>query len=109
VWFTKLIIACVLVAILVHVCALACLETIDPLSFETIAILPLVDPVSVDFALAPLADIGLALCTLPNAESFFDTHDPFAVVYLAVGPREDALTMRFIVQVAAHVSRFVLV
>jgi hypothetical protein len=48
------------------------LETISPLAFISISILPLMNTVSVSFALLPLAYVGVTKNAFPNSLAFFE-------------------------------------
>jgi hypothetical protein len=70
--FSLLISACKDVSVCKYIRALAMLETISPLAFISISILPLMNTVSVSFALLPLAYVGVTKNAFPNSLAFFE-------------------------------------
>ena len=62
-----------------------------PLALVSIAVGPLVLPVSVRLVLHPLSDVAIARNTLPYSVSMFDAVDPFTIVSVASHPSVEAL------------------
>ena len=78
-------------------------EAVEPLTFIPVPVLPLVDAVAVHLSVAPLADVALAMDTLPGAEAVLHLLLPLAIVNFAVWPSVDTLTMRLIVEEESNV------
>lgn len=80
------------------------LQAVKPLSFKTVAILPLMHAVACGFRLMPLANIAITKYSLPDALTFLQTGGPLTLVYLAIRPSVDALAMRLSIQELTFIS-----
>ena len=107
-WFSKFVISAVRIAILKDIRALASLDSVDPLTFIFVTVLPLVDTVAVYFVFIPFTDIGVTSCTFPDAEALLDPHIPLTVVNFAVRPSIDALAVLDVVKELSDVSGSIL-
>ena len=107
-WLTSIVIARVGVPIREDVGSFAMLERICPLTLVSVTVLPLVDTEAVDSATSPLANVRVAGGALPSTEAVLDALLPLTIVHLTVWPRQDALSMRFVIEVQADVLNRVL-
>ena len=80
------------------------LQAIEPLSFEAIAILPLMHSIASSFRLVPLADVRVSENSLPDSLTLFESVGPFTLVHFAVGPCVHAFPMRLPVKEVTLIS-----
>ena len=98
-----LILTAVNVAIRVDVCTLPMLQAELPFTFIPIPVFPLVNAVSVGFALGPLTDVRIAKDALPDALALFETQAPLSFVDLSVEPRVNTFAVWFVILELAFV------
>jgi len=96
IWFSKIIIARVNVTVLEDVRPLSMLETVLPLSFVPIAVLPRVNTIAFNLAIFPLAHVVVPVKTLPDTEAMLYTFDPLSIVYLPIPPSINPFAFRFV-------------
>ena len=96
--------SCEDIAICKEIRTLPVLKAVQPLSFESVAIFPLMNSVASGLGLVPLTDVAVTKDSLPDTLAFFEPVCPLTFVYLAVGPCVNTFAVRLAVEEVALIS-----
>jgi hypothetical protein len=92
------------VAISEGVLTLAMPETVPPLTFESVAIRPLMNPVPMSHIAYPLADIRIPRFIAPHPVTILLALAPLSIIEIAIGPIIDTFSWHFAVVVLPLVN-----